>query len=90
MNEKGKTLTTLNHSQFCPSFPLRSILTKNLTVSASNNGTIEDVKDALEASLLCQIEPVVEVVEITQLNDALDRIRQGRVMGKLLVRLDTI
>lgn len=77
----------------CPSLTrcsisLRSILTKNLTITASNNGTSEDIRDALEASVTCQIESVIEVVGITELNEALDRIKQGRVMGKLLVRLD--
>ncbi|KAF7560939.1 hypothetical protein G7046_g3195 [Stylonectria norvegica] len=68
-------------------FPLRPIITNDLTVSSSNNGTLEDIEDALKATLSCQIQSVTEVVDITKLDEALDRVKQGRVMGKLVVQL---
>ncbi|KAH8812918.1 chaperonin 10-like protein [Xylogone sp. PMI_703] len=69
------------------SFPLRPILKKHLTVKSNQTGTKEDIIEALKLSVSGQVKCNVEVMKLEQLNEALDRLKGGKVMGKLVVDL---
>jgi hypothetical protein len=69
------------------SMPLRPLLQKNLIVRSNQTGTKADMEEALALLATGQIVPEQEIVDLRDINEALDRIKQGRVLGKLVANL---
>lgn len=59
---------------------------KNITLVGQRNGTKKDIEDAL-ALVNEGVKPVVELVKIEQVDEALDRLQKGDVSGRLAVIL---
>ncbi len=66
---------------------LRPILQKDLTVRSSQTGTIADIEAALKLSADGTIVNHIEVFSLDKLNCALDRLKAGEVLGKLVIDL---
>ena len=67
--------------------PLRPILKKGLLVRSNQTGRKQDIIDALELSRVGKVTCEVEVLNLAQLNEALDKVKAGKVLGKLVVDL---
>ena len=72
---------------FTSSMSLRPLLKKGLTIRSNQTGRIQDIVDALELSVAGKVTSKVEVLQLVQLNEALDRVKSGNVVGKLVVDL---
>lgn len=68
-------------------FPLRPILQKDLTVRSSETGTIGDIEEALSLTARGIVKSRVEMVSLSNLNEAMDRLKTGSAAGKLVVDL---
>ncbi|OQV05500.1 hypothetical protein CLAIMM_10227 [Cladophialophora immunda] len=66
---------------------LRPILNKNLVVRSNETGTKADILLALDLCVQGKVVPELEIIELDDINIALDRIKSGKVMGKLVVDL---
>ena len=69
------------------SMPLRPILKKNLTIRSNETGTRADIEKALSISASGKISCEIELIKLTDLNVALDRLQAGKVLGKLVIDL---
>ncbi len=69
------------------SMPLRPILKKNLTIRSNETGTRADIEEALRISASGKIVSEIELIKLTDLNSALDRLQEGKVLGKLVIDL---
>lgn len=67
--------------------PLRPLLQKALTVYSNQTGTKDDMQEALKMTVDGKVKCRVEVMKLENLNLALDRVKGGRVLGKLVVDL---
>ena len=72
------------------SMPLRPILKKHLTIRSSQTGTKADIEEALQHSVSGLVTGQIEIMDILMLNQALDRIKKGRIRGKLIVELGSL
>ena len=69
------------------SMPFRPVLSKGLTIRSNATGTKADVEEALRKSASGKIIPEIEILKLRDLNEALDRLQAGKVLGKLVVDL---
>ena len=69
------------------SMPLRPTLNKGLLLRSNQTVRKQDIIDALELSWVGKVTCEVEVLNLAQLNEALDRVKTGKVLGKLIVDL---
>ena len=69
------------------SMPLRPILKKNLTIRSNETGTRADIEEALSISASGKIYCEIELIKLTDLNVALNRLQAGKVLGKLVIDL---
>lgn len=67
--------------------PLRPLLQKAITLRSSQTGTKHDMQTALNLAAEKNIKGQVEVVRFDQLNEALDRVKAGKVIGKLIIEI---
>jgi propanol-preferring alcohol dehydrogenase len=67
------------------SMPLRPILKKNLLIRSSQTGTKADIQEALKLCAAGKVTPVFEITKLDSLNEALDRVKAGKVDGKLVL-----
>ena len=67
--------------------PLRPILKKNLTIRSNETGTKADIEETLRISAAGKTRCEVEVLQLQDLNLALDRLKGGRLLGKLVLDL---
>ncbi|KAK4949910.1 hypothetical protein LTR10_011752 [Elasticomyces elasticus] len=66
---------------------LRPILKKDLIIRSNETGTKADMQSALDICAQGKVVPEVEMVELGDINAALDRVKSGQVMGKLILDL---
>jgi D-arabinose 1-dehydrogenase-like Zn-dependent alcohol dehydrogenase len=66
---------------------LRPLLKKDLIVRSNQTGSKADMKEALDFLASGRVVPELEMVDLKEINEALDRIRQGKVMGKLVANV---
>ncbi|OQU96772.1 hypothetical protein CLAIMM_02805 isoform 1 [Cladophialophora immunda] len=66
---------------------LRPLLRKDVLVRSNQTGTKADMQEALRIFAAGKVVPELEVVALRDINAALDRIKQGTVMGKLVADL---
>ncbi|OCT51748.1 Alcohol dehydrogenase [Cladophialophora carrionii] len=66
---------------------LRPLLKKNVIVRSNQTGTKADMQEALEFLASGKVVPELGMVDLKDINEALDRIKQGKVMGKLVANL---
>lgn len=69
------------------SFPLRPILKKDLTIRSNETGTKADIEACMQLSAAGKVKCEVEVMGILKLNEAMDRVKLGGVLGKLVLDL---
>ena len=69
------------------SMPLRPLLKKGLIIRSNQTGTKANYEQALRLSVSGKVKCVVEVLKLDDLNLALDRLKRGEVLGKLVVEL---
>lgn len=67
------------------SFPLRPILRKNLTLTSNQTGTKEDIEAAMQISADGHVACEIEVMALSELDVALERLKRGEVLGKLVL-----
>ena len=67
--------------------PLKFIIEKDLKVRSNRTGSKEDMKRAMQASAAGKITSKIEILKLEDLNLAMDRIKAGKVLGKLVVDL---
>ena len=65
------------------------MLKKNLTIRSNETGTKADIEEALRISAAGKISCEVELLELQDLNEALDRLQAGKVLGKLVLCLNS-
>lgn len=78
-------LKSANHSP--NSMPLRPILKKDLIIRSNETGTKADMEEAIEISASGQVRCETEVMGLHDLNTALDRVKRGEVLGKIVLDL---
>ncbi|KAJ9606754.1 hypothetical protein H2200_008763 [Cladophialophora chaetospira] len=66
---------------------LRPLLKKNIIVRSNQTGTKVEMKEALEFLASGKVVPELELVDLKDINEALDMIEQGKVMGKIVASL---
>lgn len=67
--------------------PLRPILKKDLVIRSNETGTKADMKAALEICAMGKVTPELQLLGLKDINDALDKIKSGKVMGKIVLDL---
>jgi propanol-preferring alcohol dehydrogenase len=67
--------------------PLRPILKKDLVIRSNETGTKADMKAALEICAAGEVTPEVQMLGLKNINDVLDKIKSGKVMGKIVLDL---
>lgn len=67
--------------------PLRPVLKKDLTVRSSETGTKSDIEEALTLSANGTVFSKIQTIDLLDLNNALDRLKAGNVLGKLVLDL---
>lgn len=67
--------------------PLRPILKKDLTIRSTETGKKRDIEEALCLTAKGVVTGRVQMMELGNLNQALDRVKSGSVMGKLVLDL---
>ncbi len=66
--------------------PLPSLVLRALTLRGSHVGSLQDLKELIDLVKSGAVEPIpVEAVPFEQVNDALGRLRAGRVQGRLVL-----
>ena len=71
------------------SMPLRPILKKDLVIRSNETGTKAHMKTALEICAAGKVKPELEMLDLKDINNALDSIKSGKVMGKVVLDLKT-
>jgi alcohol dehydrogenase, propanol-preferring len=69
------------------SMPLRPILKKDLIVRSNETGTKSDIEEALQLSAIGKVASQIKIMDLVKLNTALDMVKRGEVMGKLVLDL---
>ncbi len=72
------------------SMPLRPILKKDLIIRSNETGTKADIEEAMRISASGQVTCEIEVMSLLALNTALDRVKRGEVLGKLVLDLRSL
>lgn len=67
--------------------PLRPLLQKAVTLRSSQTGSKIDMQAALHLAAEKNLKGQAEVVGFDQLNQALDRVKAGKVLGKLVLEI---
>ena len=67
--------------------PLRPVLKKDLSIRSHETGTKAEIEEALHWSANGTIEAQIEILDLLDLNLALDRVESGNVLGKLVLDL---
>ena len=65
--------------------PLRPILAKDLTIRSHQTGTKVDIEEAMQLSTSGKVRCEVKVWSLSELNDALDTIKKGAMLGKIVL-----
>lgn len=71
------------------SVSLRPILKKKLTLQSNQTGTKADIEEALSISASGSVKSKIEVISLSKINTALNRVKRGDVMGKLILDLSS-
>lgn len=82
VNSQSRLLTILYSNN---RIPLRPILQKDLSIRASETGTKEDTAKALDFLREGKVTPRIELVKFNEINEAIDRLKNGRVYGRLVI-----
>ncbi|KAL3448205.1 alcohol dehydrogenase 1 [Aspergillus insuetus] len=64
---------------------LRPILRKDLIVRSNQTGTKAEIEEAMRISALGWVRPKIQMMTLSNINEALDRVKEGRVLGKLVL-----
>jgi alcohol dehydrogenase, propanol-preferring len=67
--------------------PLRPILKKDLTIRSNETGTKTDMIEAIKISASGQVKCETEVMGLHDLNIALDKLKRGEMLGKIVLDL---
>jgi propanol-preferring alcohol dehydrogenase len=68
--------------------PLRPIMQKNLTIRSHQTGTKADIEEAMQLSASGKVRCEFDVMSLLELNEALDKIKKGEVLGKIVLDVD--
>lgn len=69
--------------------PIFDVVLNRLTIRGSIVGTRQDLKESLEFAAEGKIKPTVEVQPLEAINDVFDRLRQGKVEGRIVLDFET-
>jgi len=72
-----------------PSFPYE-LLWNERSVCSIANLTRQDGKEFMCIAERIHLQPQVEIFELAKANEALDRLREGRLTGAAVLRLDAL
>lgn len=61
------------------------MLRKNLTLRSNQTGTKEDIEAAMQISAAGHVACEIEVMKLSEINLALERVKGGEVLGKLVL-----
>ncbi|OLN89342.1 Alcohol dehydrogenase 4 [Colletotrichum chlorophyti] len=64
-----------------------SYVSKGLSLHGQRNATRKDILDALELAAAGKIKVVTEVLQLKDINTALDRLKEGSVKGRLVLTI---
>lgn len=64
------------------------VITKQLTIKGSNSGTKEDLENLYELMRSGQLNPPVNLITPAEIPEAIDRLREGGVVGRLIAVYD--
>ena len=64
------------------------LITKQLTVKGSNSGTKEDLENLYELMRSGDLNPPINVITHAEIPSAIDRLREGGVVGRLVATYD--
>jgi len=67
--------------------PLFDVVLKRLTIRGSFVGTREDLNEALSVSAESNIRSVIETMPLTLVNEALTRLKAGKVEGRIVLTM---
>ncbi|KAH8892185.1 GroES-like protein [Thozetella sp. PMI_491] len=67
--------------------PLRPVLKKDLTIHSHETGTQRDIEEALQICSLGKVSCSVDLLPLSDLNSALDKIKRGDILGRLVLDL---
>lgn len=68
--------------------PIFDVVLKRLTVRGSIVGTRKDLQESLQFAAEGEVKPTVEIQPLDAVNDVLERLRQGRVNGRVVLDLE--
>lgn len=68
----------------------RELVLREISIIGSRGGTLNDVRAVLQALERGQVQPTVEKVQLSEINDVLQRLREGRVVGRFVVDMSRL
>ncbi|MGA3159155.1 MAG: zinc-dependent alcohol dehydrogenase family protein [Steroidobacteraceae bacterium] len=85
----GRVVCAGIHMSDIPSFPYE-LLWNERSVCSIANLTRQDGKEFMCIAERIHLQPQVEIFELAKANEALDRLREGRLTGAAVLRLDAL
>jgi propanol-preferring alcohol dehydrogenase len=70
--------------------PIFDVVLKGITIRGSIVGTRKDLQESLQFAAEGKVRPIVETQSLDAINDVFDRLRSGRVNGRVILNLDVI
>jgi alcohol dehydrogenase, propanol-preferring len=70
------------------STPIFDVVLKGLTIRGSIVGTRKDLQESLEFAAEGKIKPTVETASLDAINDVFDRLRSGKVNGRVVIKFE--
>jgi propanol-preferring alcohol dehydrogenase len=64
-----------------------NMIKRDLSLIATNQGTKEELVEALDIAARCQMKPVYEMRELDSINEGFQDMLQGKVTGRLIYRM---
>jgi propanol-preferring alcohol dehydrogenase len=68
--------------------PIFDVVLKRLTIRGSIVGTRLDLQEALQFAALGKVTPTIELQPLSAINKVIDRLKQGDVSGRVVLRLN--
>lgn len=68
--------------------PIFDVVLKRLTIRGSIVGTRLDLQEALQFAALGKVTPIIELQSLTAINTVIERLKDGQVSGRVVLRLN--
>ena len=84
---RGGTLVLVGLPPGDFTLPIRGSVAKGIRILTSAVGTRQDLREVLALAASGKIKTVAETCRLDQINEVFDRMREGRITGRVVVEM---